>query len=96
MKERDNAEKMITKLKKEMESENKLHEDQRKQLETKAKEMETGLTGRMREFEFLLDNSRRKIGDLETASELKSQIWNRRESIYQRFMDNQLYSAEVH
>ncbi|KAF3335061.1 Kinesin KP1 [Carex littledalei] len=94
MKEKENAEKLITKLKKEMDSEKKLHEDQRKQLETKAKELETSLTGRIRELEFLLGNSRKRVGDLETASELKLQIWNRRENIYQRFVDNQLYSAK--
>ncbi|KAJ3704038.1 hypothetical protein LUZ61_007743 [Rhynchospora tenuis] len=94
MKDRENAEKTITKLKKEMESENKMHEEQRKQIESQAKEMETSLTGRIRELEFLLDNSRMRIGDLETASELKLQIWNRRENTYQKFVDNQLYSAK--
>lgn len=89
MKEKENAENMIASLKKEMQVINMTHERQLEQIERKAKQMEEQLTTKVKEVEFLLLQSNKKIEDVEAASQLKSQLWNKKENIFQNYTNSQ-------
>ncbi|XP_072963056.1 kinesin-like protein KIN-14K [Typha angustifolia] len=93
-KEKENADHVISKLKQEMEMTNKMYEHRCGQIESKAKDTETHLTKKIKEFEFLLAESTKKIEEIEAASELELQSWNKKEHIFQNFIDNQLYSVK--
>ncbi|KAM0887779.1 hypothetical protein ACQ4PT_028774 [Festuca glaucescens] len=89
VKEKENAENMIAGLKEEMEEMNRLHEQQLGQFEVKTKQMEYQLTSKFKEFELHVVQSNRKIEEIETASQLKSQLWNQKENIFQNYMNSQ-------
>ncbi|KAK1699239.1 hypothetical protein QYE76_015936 [Lolium multiflorum] len=89
VKEKENAENMIAGLKEEMEEMNRLHEQQLGQFEVKTKQMEDQLTSTVKEFELHVVQSNRKIEEIETASKLKSQLWNKKENIFQNYMNSQ-------
>ncbi|CAD6333170.1 unnamed protein product [Miscanthus lutarioriparius] len=89
MKEKEHSENIIASLKKDMEAMNRLHEQQLEQIERKAKEMEEQLTTRIKEVECLLLQSNKKVEEVETASRLKSQLWDKKENNFQSYMDNQ-------
>ncbi|KAM0879142.1 hypothetical protein ACQ4PT_034458 [Festuca glaucescens] len=89
VKEKENAENMIAGLKEEMEEMNRLHEQQLGQFEVKTKQMEDQLTSKVKEFELHVVQSNRKIEEIETASKLKSQLWNKKENIFQNYMNSQ-------
>ncbi|GJN14976.1 hypothetical protein PR202_gb01859 [Eleusine coracana subsp. coracana] len=89
-KEKEHSENIIESLKKEIEIMNKTYKQQIEQIETKAKQMEEQLTTKVKEMEHLLLQSNKKIEEVEAASELKSQLWNKRENIFQSYMDNQI------
>ncbi|XP_071680991.1 kinesin-like protein KIN-14K isoform X2 [Lolium perenne] len=89
VKEKENAENMIAGLKEEMEEMNRLYEQQLGQFEVKTKEMEDQLTSKVKEFELHVVQSNRKIEEIETASKLKSQLWNKKENIFQNYMNSQ-------
>ncbi|XP_062231921.1 kinesin-like protein KIN-14K [Phragmites australis] len=89
MKEKEHSENIISSLKKEMEDTNRMHEHKLEQIERKAKQMEEQLTTKVKEVEYLLLQSNKKIEEVEAVSELKSQLWNKKENIFQSYMDNQ-------
>ncbi|XP_047094904.1 kinesin-like protein KIN-14K isoform X2 [Lolium rigidum] len=89
VKEKENAENMIAGLKEEMEEMNRLYEQQLGQFEVKTKQMEDQLTSKVKEFELHVVQSNRKIEEIETASKLKSQLWNKKENIFQNYMNSQ-------
>lgn len=95
MKEKENAENMIASLKKEMQVINMTHERQLEQIERKAKQMEEQLTTKVKEVEFLLLQSNKKIEDVEAASQLKSQLWNKKENIFQNYTNSQQLYVKV-
>ena len=95
MKEKQHSENIIANLKKDMEAMNRLHEQQLEQIERKAKEMEEQLTTRIKEVECLLLQSNKKVEEVETASRLKSQLWDKKENNFQSYMDNQQLIIKV-
>ena len=95
MKEKENAENMIASFKAEMEEMNRLHEQQLDQFEAKTKQMEDQLTSKVKEFELHVVHSNRKIEEIETASQLKSQLWNKKENIFQNYMNSQQLHVKV-
>ena len=95
MKEKENAENMIASLKEEMEEVNRLHEQQLDQFAVKIKQMEDQLTSKVKEFELHVVHSNRKIEEIETASQLKSQLWNKKENIFQNYMNSQQLYVKV-
>lgn len=96
MKEKENAENIITKLKEDMEAMNRMHEQQLEHIERKAKQTEEQLTTKVKEVEYLLLQSKMKIEEVEAASKLKSQLWDKKENIFQSYMNNQqLYIKDI-
>ncbi|XP_020105666.1 kinesin-like protein KIN-14C isoform X2 [Ananas comosus] len=94
LKDKEDADIMISKLKEEMEMKNKMYEHRCVQLETKAKESEAQLTQQVKEVESLLSESMKKIEELEVFSEVKVQSWKKKEQTFQHFINNQQYSVK--
>jgi kinesin family protein C2/C3 len=89
MKEKEISENTIASLKKEMEVMTSMHEQQLQKIELTAKQMEEHLTTKIKEVESLLVQSNKKIEEVEAASLLKSQLWNKKEGIFQKYMNSQ-------
>jgi kinesin family protein C2/C3 len=94
-KEKEHSENIIQTLKKDIEDMNKMHEEQLERHEIKAKQMEEQLTTKVKETEYLLLQSNKKIEEVEVASRLKSQLWDRKENLFQNYMDNQQLYVKV-
>lgn len=95
MKEKENSDNIVSKLKEDLETTKKLHEQQCLQLETKAKETKDELEQRMKAVEFLLAESRKKTKELETFSDSKSQSWKQKDHVVHNLIDLQLQSVQV-
>lgn len=95
MREKENAESTIASLQQEIQILSRMHDQYRERMETEARQMEEHLTTRVKEAEFLLMQSKRKVEEIESASQLKSQIWSRKANIFQSFTDNQKISIKV-
>jgi kinesin family protein C2/C3 len=95
MHEKDNAENTIASLQQEIQILSRMHEQYRERTETEARQMEEHLTSRIKEAEFLLMQSKKKAEEIESASQLRSQLWSRKANIFQSFMDNQQMSIKV-
>ncbi|CAN6327561.1 unnamed protein product [Urochloa humidicola] len=96
LKEREHSENIIESLKKEMEAMNRIHKEQLEKIERKAKQMEEQLTTKVKEVEYLLLQSNKKIEEVEVASKLKSQLWDKKENIFQSYIDHQqLYIKDI-
>lgn len=95
MHEKDNAENTVASLHQEIQILSRTHEQYRERMETEARQMEEHLAMRVKEAEFLLMQSKKKVEEIESASQLKSQLWSRKATIFQRFMDNQKLSIKV-
>ena len=65
------------------------------QSERKAKQMEEQFTTKVKEMEFLLLQSNKKIEEVEVAYEQKSELWNKKENIFQSYIDNQQLHVKV-
>ncbi|XP_039800202.1 kinesin-like protein KIN-14K [Panicum virgatum] len=89
MKEKEHSETIIESLKKDMEAMNRMHKEHLEQIERKAKQMEEQFTTKVKEVEYLLLQSNKKVEEVEAASKLKSQLWDKKEHIFQSYMDNQ-------
>uniref|UniRef100_A0A0E0DZ66 Kinesin motor domain-containing protein n=1 Tax=Oryza meridionalis TaxID=40149 RepID=A0A0E0DZ66_9ORYZ len=94
IREKDNAENIIASLHQEMQVMNRMHEQFREQMETKARQMEEHLTLRAKEAEFCLMQSKKKVEEVEATSQLKSQLWSKKANIFQSFMNNQKLSIK--
>ncbi|CAO1945946.1 unnamed protein product [Urochloa humidicola] len=94
MQEKENAENTIASLQQEIQILSRMHEQYRERTETEARQMEEHLTTRIKEAEFLLMQSEKKVEEIESASQLKSQLWSRKANIFQSFMDNQKMSIK--
>uniref|UniRef100_J3M901 Kinesin motor domain-containing protein n=1 Tax=Oryza brachyantha TaxID=4533 RepID=J3M901_ORYBR len=96
MKEKEYAESTIVSLKKEMDVMTSMHEQQLQKIEINAKQMEEHLATKIKEVEFLLGQSNKKIEEVEAASQLKSQLWNKKEGIFQNYINSQqLYVKDL-
>ncbi|CAO2166355.1 unnamed protein product [Urochloa humidicola] len=94
MQEKENAENTIASLQQEIQILSRMHEQYRERTETETRQMEEHLTTRIKEAEFLLMQSEKKVEEIESASQLKSQLWSRKANIFQSFMDNQKMSIK--
>ena len=95
IREKESAENTIASLQKEIQILSRMHEQYRERTETEARQMEEHLTSRIKEAEFLLMQSKQKAEEIESASQLKSQLWSRKANIFQSFMDNKKMSIKV-
>jgi len=95
MKEKEHSETIIESLKKDMEAMNRMHKEHLEQIERKAKQMEEQFTTKVKEVEYLLLQSNKKVEEVEAASKLKSQLWDKKELIFQSYMDNQHFHIKV-
>ncbi|KAL6845144.1 hypothetical protein ACP4OV_024639 [Aristida adscensionis] len=94
IREKENADSMIAALQQEIQCMSRMHEQYREQMETKTRQMEEHLATRIKEAEFLLMQSKKKVDEIEAASQLKSQLWSKKATIFQGFMDNQKLSIK--
>lgn len=74
---------------------NRRHEQQIEQMGTKAKQIEEQLTTKIKEMEYLLVQSNKKIEEVEAACEFKSHMWNKRENMFQSYVDKQILHVKV-
>ncbi|KAL6616052.1 hypothetical protein ACP70R_038322 [Stipagrostis hirtigluma subsp. patula] len=96
MRDKENADATIAALQQEIQHMNRIHEEYRQQMETKTRQMEEHLATRVKEAEFLLMQSKKKVEEIEAASQLKSQLWSKKATIFQGFMDSQkLYIKDI-
>ena len=93
--EKENAENTIVSLQQEIQILSRMHEQYRERKETEARQMEEHLSIRLKEAELLLMQSKKKAEEIESASQLKSQLWSRKANIFWSFMDNQKMSIKV-
>ncbi|KAG0539365.1 hypothetical protein BDA96_03G316100 [Sorghum bicolor] len=94
MQEKENAENTIASLQQEIQILSRMHEQYRERKETEARQMEEHMAMRLKDAEFLLMQSKKKVEEIESASQLKSQLWSRKANILQSFMDNQKLSIK--
>ncbi|ONM38279.1 P-loop nucleoside triphosphate hydrolase superfamily protein with CH (Calponin Homology) domain [Zea mays] len=92
--EKENAENTIVSLQQEIQILSRMHEQYRERKETEARQMEEHLSIRLKEAELLLTQSKKKAEEIESASQLKSQLWSRKANIFWSFMDNQKLSIK--
>lgn len=95
MREKENAENTVTNLQQEIQVMSRMFEEYREQMEEKTSQMEEHLTLRAKEAEFLLTQSKKRVEEVETASELQSQLWSKKANTFRSFMDNQKLSIKV-
>ncbi|KAF6175129.1 hypothetical protein GIB67_022810, partial [Kingdonia uniflora] len=88
-KEKDHNNQEISTLKQELDITKKTYEQQCLQLETRGKETQAELEERLKELEYLLNNSREKEKEREAFSEAKAQRWSKKELRYQGFLNIQ-------
>ncbi|KAF5934145.1 hypothetical protein HYC85_030316 [Camellia sinensis] len=89
-KEKEQINNEILTLKQELEIARKANEESCIKMETEAKGNQRELEKRLTEVMHLLTESRKRVKELETNSESKSQQWNKKEHIYQIFTEFQL------
>lgn len=94
MREKENAENTVTNLQQEIQVMSRMFEEYREQMEEKTSQMEEHLTLRAKEAEFLLMQSKKRVEEVETASELQSQLWSKKANTFRSFMDNQKLSIK--
>ncbi|XP_047057378.1 kinesin-like protein KIN-14C [Lolium rigidum] len=89
MQEKENAENTVRNLQHEIQVMSRMFEEYREQMEAKTSQMEEHLTLRAKEAEFLLMQSKKRVEEVEAASELKSQLWSKKTNTFRSYMDNQ-------
>jgi kinesin family protein C2/C3 len=85
-KERSDAE--IRQLKQELKLVKETHENQCLELEAKAQKTRDELEKKLKDAELHVVDSSRKVKELEKLCQSKSQRWEKKECIYQNFIDN--------
>jgi kinesin family protein C2/C3 len=95
MQEKENAENTVSNLQQEIQVMSRMFEEYREQMEAKTSQMEEHLTLRAKEAEFLLMQSKKRVEEVEAASELKSQLWSKKTNTFRSYMDNQKLSIKV-
>lgn len=94
IREKENAENTVTNLQQEIQVMSRMFQEYREQMEAKTSQMEEHLTLRAKEAEFLLMQSKKRVEEVEAASELKSQLWSKKTNTFRSFMDNQKLSIK--
>jgi kinesin family protein C2/C3 len=95
MQEKENAENTVSNLQQEIQVMSRMFEEYREQMEAKTSQMEEHLTLRAKEAEFLLMQSKKRVEEVEAASELKSQLWSKKTNTFRSYMDNQKLCIKV-
>lgn len=85
----------ISALKQELEIVNKTHEKHCLQLEEEARAAKFEQEKKLKQFEVLLEDSRRKVAELEEFSQSKHQRWKKKENKYRRFLEFQFGALQV-
>jgi len=93
--EKDHSDMEVLALKQELEAAKRTHQDRCVQLETNAKEAIIKLEKKLKELEYLLTDSRKKVEALEAFSESKSRRWKKKERIYKRYIDCHFGALQV-
>ncbi|WOL10820.1 kinesin-4-like isoform X1 [Canna indica] len=94
MKEKGNCEKIISELMQNLETMKKSYEEQFHQQEIRAVDSQMELNRRLKEAESLLLESRKRRKEIEADAESKNQNWNKKEHVFQRFIDLHLRSVQ--
>lgn len=89
-KEKDDICAEVSTLKSDIEMARKTYENQRLQLEAEAGKTKLELEKMVEELECQLEDSRKKVAELEEFSANKYQRWKRKENKYQRFIEFQV------
>ncbi|XP_010473610.1 PREDICTED: kinesin-like protein KIN-14G isoform X2 [Camelina sativa] len=87
-KEKDRSDAEIRKLKQELKVVKETHEKQCLDLEAKAQKTRDELEKKLKDAELHVVDSSRKVKELEKLCQSKSQRWEKKECIYQNFIDN--------
>lgn len=95
MRQNDNHEIETSLLKQELELAKKTYEKNCSQLETQAVETKAELENKLTELQSLLNDSRKKVKELEAFSESKILKWRRKEHGYKHFIDSHVGSLQV-
>lgn len=93
--EKDHYEVEMSLLKQELELAKKTYEKNCSQLETQARKTKVEYESKLMELELLLNESRKKVKELETFSQSKSLRWRRKEHGYKHFIDTYFASLQV-
>ncbi|XP_078447970.1 kinesin-like protein KIN-14C isoform X2 [Wolffia australiana] len=93
-KEKETCDLMVAELKQEMEKNVKSHEQHRMSMEMRARETQAQLEARIKEIEFLLEQSKQKVAMLEAEAALRAQTWNAKEQCFKKFMSYQLQAVQ--
>ncbi|KAJ3692084.1 hypothetical protein LUZ60_012434 [Juncus effusus] len=94
IKEKEAKDEIIARLKQELEEMKMKYETRTLELEKRADEMKLGLEKRLEEAQLLLEESRRKVSEIEVVSESKLQNWNQKKNMFEKFMVSQTKSME--
>ncbi|WOK95708.1 kinesin-4-like [Canna indica] len=93
-KEKQDMENVIAELKQELEMRQQMYENHCQELENQAKENRARLVEKTKEVDFLLEDSKRKIKDLEETSKSKFKNWEIKENKFRNFIHSQLQSMQ--
>lgn len=94
-KEKDDIRVEVSTLKRDIEMARKTYEKQRLQLEAEAGKTKLELEKKVEELECLLEDSRKKVAELEEFSADKYQRWKRKEHKYRSFIEFQVDALQV-
>jgi kinesin family protein C2/C3 len=93
-KEKDLNDNQISSLKQELEKTRKSHEEQCLLMETQTKQAKTEFEEKITELQRLLNDSKKRVKELEAFTESKFRRWKRKEHGYKSFIDFQSRSLQ--
>ncbi|KAF8670503.1 hypothetical protein HU200_050522 [Digitaria exilis] len=92
--DKETNENIIVKLREELEANKKLHEAHSQQLETKAAKVNKELEQRIKEIEFMLEDSTKRRRELEESAKSRIQFWKHKEILVNKFVGLQVKNAQ--
>nr|CAB3446188.1 unnamed protein product [Digitaria exilis] len=93
--DKETNENIIVKLREELEANKKLHEAHSQQLETKAAKVNKELEQRIKEIEFMLEDSTKRRRELEESAKSRIQFWKHKEILVNKFVGLQVKNAQA-
>lgn len=94
MKEKENSSQMVLELKQDLETTKSTYEHKCQQLIIEANQNEARFQERIKEVEFYLSASTKRINELEAFSESKFRSWNKKKNVLNNFISFQLQSVK--
>ncbi|XP_042401352.1 kinesin-like protein KIN-14C [Zingiber officinale] len=94
LKEKEKNDKNTSELAKELETIKRAYKEQYRHMETKSKENQEEFEQKLKEVESYLEESRSRMKELEAISESKTQNWNHKEHVFQKFINLQQQSVK--